>query len=164
MIMTDKQKYIEGNTVFVPQKYTNDDDEYKKLRKEKSDRVRRLKQNRVKGKAKMLKFILILFVFGSIIIYRYSKIYNMENNLVAIKNNIKVVQGENDNLKIDIMKTNSIEKVQDIAINKLHMVKPDSKAVKYIDLSNKHIADNKNVKNKGGFLYNLKSMIINGGI
>lgn len=151
MIVTDKKNYyIDGSTVMAPEVHIEE-----KSQKKKEKKVFRKKiPNNSRKKLSIIGKILTVFIVGTIIIGRYSKIYNMQKQLNNINNSIVKLNKENENLKVELLKLNNIKSVEDIAIGKLKMSVPTKENMIYCDMSKEIFKLNKNAneeknKNKG---------------
>ena len=150
MIVTDKKNYyVDGSTVMAPEVHEE------KSQKKKEKKVFRKKiPNNSRKKLSIIGKILTVFIVGTIIIGRYSKIYNMQKQLNNINNSIVKLNKENENLKVELLKLNNIKSVEDIAIGKLKMSVPTKENMIYCDMSKEIFKLNKNAneeknKNKG---------------
>ncbi|MBV1817840.1 cell division protein FtsL [Clostridium cochlearium] len=151
MIVTDKKNYyVDGSTVMAPEVHIEE-----KSQKKKEKKVFRKKiPNNSRKKLSIIGKILTVFIVGTIIIGRYSKIYNMQKQLNNINNSIVKLNKENENLKVELLKLNNIKSVEDIAIGKLKMSVPTKENMIYCDMSKEIFKLNKNAneeknKNKG---------------
>ncbi|WP_096635526.1 cell division protein FtsL [Clostridium cochlearium] len=151
MIVTDKKNYyVDGSTVMAHEVHIEE-----KSQKKKEKKVFRKKiPNNSRKKLSIIGKILTVFIVGTIIIGRYSKIYNMQKQLNNINNSIVKLNKENENLKVELLKLNNIKSVEDIAIGKLKMSVPTKENMIYCDMSKEIFKLNKNAneeknKNKG---------------
>lgn len=153
MIITDKKDYyVDGNTVIAPEVHIEEKSYKKKERKV----FRKKNPNNSRKKLSIMRKILMVFIFGTIIIGRYSKIYNMQKQLNNINNSIVKLSKENENLKVELVKMNNIKSIEDTAIGKLKMSTPTKENMIYCDMSKEIFKLNKNTdeennKNKGIF-------------
>ncbi|MBE6065302.1 cell division protein FtsL [Clostridium cochlearium] len=151
MIVTDKKNYyVDGSTVMAPEVHIEEKSQKKKEKKV----FRKKKPNNSRKKLSIIGKILTVFIVGTIIIGRYSKIYNMQKQLNNINNSIVKLNKENENLKVELLKLNNIKSVEDIAIGKLKMSVPTKENMIYCDMSKEIFKLNKNAneeknKNKG---------------
>ena len=141
MIVVNEDSFIQGNTVLKPQyRPTKDNKSYKKRK------LKRKTQKRIKNKVKIIKNIVLAFIVGLALVGRYCIIYNMQMELNSTKRSINEINRENENLKVELVKYNNLQYIDDIAINKLQMLPPDKGAAVYVDLykENIKITDKKN--------------------
>lgn len=134
----DKQSRINGNTVLAPEyvpsrRYRNEEDE--KLKKERKQKLIDERNIKIKKKTRTLRNIGIVFILGVTLIGRYCVIYNMQKNLSEAKTQISTLNKENENLKVDLVKYNNMVYIEDIAVNKLHMVRADKSLAIHLNLS-----------------------------
>lgn len=120
----NKSNYVNGNTVLAPQYQPDWDNEYKKLKEAKKRNKAIHREKNIKKKASVLLNIVGMFIFGTLLVWRYSMIYGMQQNLNQIKSNIQEVSRDNESLKIELIKFNSMGYIEDYAENTLKMVKP----------------------------------------
>ncbi|AKA70245.1 hypothetical protein [Clostridium scatologenes] len=132
MIVVNKENVISGNTVLQPEYVPYVEDEQEKLRRRAKEK--KLRQKRLKGKVKIIRNITLAFTVGIILIGRYCVIYNMQQKLNSISNNINEINRDNENLKVDLVKYNNIQYIEDAAVSKLHMILPDKGIAVQADL------------------------------
>lgn len=140
----NKNNLVNGNTVLAPQYQPDWDDEYKKLKEAKTRNLLNKRDKNIRKKASVLLNIACLFIFGILLVWRYSMIYGMQQNLNKTKNNVIEVSRDNESLKVELVKFSSMAYIEDYAVNKLKMVKPEKGTAVNIDL------------NKQNFTYNVK--------
>jgi cell division protein FtsL len=134
VIVVNEDNLISGNTVLKP-KYSPYRNNEKDREEERNRKARKRQRNgRLKGKVKIIRNIALTFIVGLVLVGRYSIIYNMQKELNSIKSNINTINRENENLKVELVKFNNIQFIEDTAINKLHMVRPDKSLAIYTDL------------------------------
>lgn len=136
MIVVNENSVIRGNTVLKPNYNPYEDDQ---LQRE-EERERKLKQNkqrnrRVKSKVKVMRNIIFTFITGLTLVGRYCIIYDMQRELNSVKSSISVINKENENLKVELVKYNNLQMIEETAINKLKMIKPDKSGAIYTNLS-----------------------------
>lgn len=140
----DKQSRINGNTVLAPEyvpsrRHKNEEDE--KLKRERKQKLINERNIKVKKKTRTLKNIGIVFVLGVTLIGRYCAIYNMQKNLSEVKTQISTLNKENENLRVELVKFNNMVYIEDIAVNKLHMVRPEKSLAIHLNLSKDNFED-----------------------
>lgn len=143
MVITDKQNIIYGNTVTAPRfdpLRKRENEQYEDLSKARKEMLRKMRNNRFKNKLSIIRNILIIFIVGIAIVFRYSMIYNNENKLSDVKNEEKRVVAENEQLKLDLVKLDNLSSIEDVAVNQLHMIRADKSAVVFMDLSKDNFA------------------------
>lgn len=67
---------------------------------------------------------ILIFILGFITITRDVKVYSIQGEVIKINNDIKILTNENEALQVELLKVNSLEKIVEIAKNKLKMVNP----------------------------------------
>lgn len=158
MIVVNENSVIRGNTVLKPEY-----DPYKDKQAERDkERKRKIKQNkqrnkRMKSKVKIMRNIALTFIIGMTLVARYCIIYDMQRELNSIKSSISYTNRENENLKVELVKYNNLQFIEETATNKLQMTKPDKGLAVYTNLSKeviqsrekkKEIEEQKNIWNK----------------
>ena len=140
MIVRNEDSYIRGNTVLQPEYIPYEDERRyeEEVKKERLKKLRKAKQ-RLKKKLKVIRTISLSFVVGIILVGRYCVIYNMQMELNSVKTNINEVNTENENLKVELVKYNNLQHIEEIAVNKLQMVAPDKGAAIYVNLDKENI-------------------------
>lgn len=132
MIVVNKDNAISGNTVLQPEYVPYVEEREEELRRRAKEK--KLRQKRLKGKIKIIRNITLAFTVGVILIGRYCVIYNMQQQLNSIGNNINEINRDNENLKVELVKYNNIQYIEDAAVSKLHMIPPDKGTAVQADL------------------------------
>jgi len=135
---------IDGNTVLAPN--------YVPYRE--SEHERQVKRNKainknINKKVVVMRNIMIAFIVGITLVGRYCIIYNLQSELNTTKQNIVALNKENENLKVELVKYNNIQYIEDAAINKLGMVTPDRNDAIYADISKETIITAEGESNEG---------------
>ncbi|MDW8799630.1 cell division protein FtsL [Clostridium sp. A1-XYC3] len=145
MIVVNEDSIIQGNTVLKPKYSPTRGNE---VDKEKANRKRRHKQvnRRVKNKMKIIRNIALIFIIGLTLVGRYCIIYDMQMELNSIKSNINTINKENENLRVELVKFNNIQQIEETAVSKLHMVKPDKSMAVYTNISKETIQSSEKKK------------------
>ncbi|GLC32387.1 cell division protein FtsL [Clostridium omnivorum] len=152
MVMKDdKNRYINGNTVLVPD-YTperkKDKEEYEKLKKAREERLNQKKAKSLKDKKNTLICIVASFAVCLLLISRYTTMYSMEKELSKVKVEINTVNVENESLNLALLKESNLQHIEEVATNKLHMMKVDKNNVIYADLSKDNFGKTANEEKK----------------
>jgi cell division protein FtsL len=139
------EKYvINGNTVLAPNYMPYRESEQKgQVRKNRSN-----KKN-INKKIIVMRNIMIAFIVGITLVGRYCIIYNLQSELNTTKQNISALSKENENLKVELVKYNNIQYIEDVAVKKLGMVTPDRNDAIYADVSKETIITAKGESNEG---------------
>ena len=138
-MIIEKNKFeILGNTVLAPdesfRKRNYEDLEKSREQTKQSKRLRNMKK-----KKSVLINIFLGFVIGVTIIARYSMIYNYQNTTFKAKAEIEVLNKENDAFKVELIKFKNISYIEEIAMEKLHMVNPRISDIEYCNLSKNNL-------------------------
>lgn len=162
MIIMDKEFEIKGNTVLVPERskdeYIKERENYK--RRKKGMELHR-KNIKMKKQIRVILGITAIFIFGFAILLRYSEIYSLQNRLASVQNESNVIQDQNDDLKLQIFKSENIDDLTQKAVGDLHMVQPDKNSAVRVNLHKNSVNYNGNTKdtNKKGVLDFIKSKL-----
>lgn len=139
MIITEKkayESYINGNTVLAPEPEISQNGGHK----EKNSKKGIKKDKKVpSGKLKSLRNIGVTFIIGVTLIGRYSMIYGMQRELNAIGLEINTINKENENLRVELVKFNNLQYIEDVATKKLNMVSPTKSNIMYCNLKNEMV-------------------------
>lgn len=140
MIVVNEESFIQGNTVLKPEyRPYRDNESHKEKNKKKKLKKNRKNKTRLNNKVKVIRNIILTFIVGLVLVGRYCAIYNMQMELNLTKNNINEINRENENLKVELVKYNNLQYIEDIATNKLQMLPPDKGAAVYTDLGKENI-------------------------
>lgn len=153
MIVADKKFSVSGNTALVPERKTyenSEEEKYKKIRESQREALRRKKHLKLKSQARIIMSIVIIFIMGITIIYRYSEIYTMQGKLLNLQNEERNITSQNENLKYKLSSYDDIKEIQKNATEKLHMIQPNDSNVVHVNLSKNSITVKKdgNTNNK----------------
>jgi len=130
MNVLNEKIMINGNTVLAPNHAPYRESEQKRqVKKNKSAR------KAMNKKVVIMRNIMIVFIVGITIIGRYCMIYSLQDQLNTTQHNISALNKENENLKVELVKYNNIQYIEDVAVNKLGMVTPDRNDAIYADIS-----------------------------
>lgn len=87
-----------------------------------------------KFKLKLLCSILVVFSLVFLLVYRYAVITELSYNIDKTSQNLSKIQNENSILEVDIENATDLNKIQELAENKLGMHKPDKYQVVYVNV------------------------------
>ena len=141
--MMNKENYVIGNAVLAPNYEPagpSKKQEYERLKKTKAENLYKKREKRVNSKAKTLRCIALVFIVGVTLIFRYTSIYNVQKNLSNIKSETISLNKENENLKVELVKSSNLSNVEKIATGKLNMVRVEKHQVIYTDLTKENFA------------------------
>lgn len=163
MIVTNKKNPVSGNNALAPNSLPSRDTrekKYKELETSKREHKKINKQKVVKKKAKVLKNVLLAFIVGVTVVYRYSLIYDMERSIIDIKKEISVVNADNENLRIGLLEFNNIEEIEKISVQQLNMIPKSKTNVMYIDLEKNNFKKaEENIEKNNGFIEKIKKIL-----
>ena len=138
-MIIEKNKFeIHGNTVLAPDESFRKRN-YEDLEKSREQTKQSKKLRNMKKKKSVLINIFLCFVIGVTIIARYSMIYNYQNTTFKAKAEIEILNKENDAFKVQLIKFKNISYIEDIAMEKLHMVNPRISDIEYCNLSKSNL-------------------------
>jgi len=163
VIVVNENSVIRGNTVLKPGYNPYEDNQFER----EEERKRKLKQNkqrnrRVNRKVKVLRNIVVTFIVGLTLVGRYCIIYDMQREFNSVESSINVINKENENLKVDLVKYNNLQLIEETATNKLKMVKPDKSGAVYTNLSKEVIQSRekkKEIEVQQNFWNRLRNML-----
>jgi cell division protein FtsL len=135
---------ISGNTVLAPNY-----EPYRESEQKRQVRENRISKKNINKKIIVMRNIMIAFIVGITLVGRYCILYNLQSELNTSKQNIAELNKENENLKVDLVKYNNIQYIEDVAVNKLGMVTPNRNDAIYADVSKKIIISAESESNEG---------------
>jgi len=147
-VIVEKNKFgMDGNTVLAPIDETRKR-KYEDLEKsrQQSNQSKILKD--IKKKKSILINIFLVFIIGVVIIARYCMIYNYQDTTSKAKAQIEVLNKENEDYKVQLLKFRNISYIEKTATEKLHMVKPSISDVQYCNLNKNNLAAKENLQVK----------------
>lgn len=107
---------------------------------------------------KKLKNLMLIFFIGSLsitLLFRYALIYQKSVALSKMELKVSEIENQNQQLKVKIASLSDLQKIEDVAKNKLGMVEPEKGQIVYINVgkTNKTMVNktNDNGKNKNFF-------------
>ena len=124
--------YTRGNHALKPKRKISTPKktkELEKLKKLKKDKRNKLKDKKEDSKKSISLIIATIFILGIIIIWRDTSVFSLQNKLTQLNKDIKSMVVDNEALKVDLLKTSSIETVKNTAESKLKMVTPSKDEV-----------------------------------
>lgn len=159
MILMNEEDVVNGSNVLQPKYEPYVETQEKKHKNTIGDKKRRIK---VKKKLRVIRNIILAFIVGLILVYRYCIIYNMQTELNTVETTINNINKQNENLKVELVKYNNLQYIEDNAANKLHMVVPDTQNAVYINLDKQTIKtqdDIDKIETQKGIFNKLKQLI-----
>ncbi|MDV3427299.1 MAG: cell division protein FtsL [Bacillota bacterium] len=159
IIVNNPESYINGNTVLKPEF----DDYKQKFNNNKKLQNQKIRERNLKAKMTVVRNIVIAFLLGVAIIWRYGIVYNMQANINSLDYNIKETIAENDSLNIKLATLSNLSTLEDVSTKKLNMVRMDSNQIVYSDLSKNNFKINKIVlsgsKSESGFIDKIMKLL-----
>ncbi|MCY6370359.1 hypothetical protein [Clostridium ganghwense] len=164
MIVTNKKNAVSGSNALAPDYAPSrgvDEQKHKELEKSKKEHIKINKQKQIKKKAKVLRNIILAFGVGVTLVYRYCLIYNMEKNITEVKKQIAVVNADNENLKIGLLKYNNIEQIEKKATEQLNMIPRSRANAVQVDLGRNNFkkTHENGVKKSNSFIEKIKKIL-----
>ncbi|MBK5241267.1 hypothetical protein [Clostridium sp.] len=160
MIVAKNTLQMDGNTVLSP------DESFRKRRYDDLEKSRKQAeqakiQKDIENKKSVLKNILLVFVIGVTIISRYCMIYSYQDVASKTKAKLEIVNKENSAYKVQLLKFKNINYVEEIALGRLNMVKPQISDIEYMNLSknNLEVKSELQVKKSTMILEKIKDII-----
>ncbi len=128
--------YVRGNTAVKPQRKYDDIKKDKQRKNQRNNKKKKLATLQKKKKINStIQVALVIFVLGVATIWRDTKVYNLQTQIGNISNEIKVVNNENEALRVDLLKHSSLKGIEEKAKSKLGMIPPAKADKVNIDLS-----------------------------
>lgn len=159
IIVNNPQSYVNGNTVLKPEF----DDYKQKFNNSKKLQNQKKREKNLKVKMTVIRNIVIAFLIGITIVWRYGIIYNMQGNINSLDNSIKETIAENDSLNIKLATLSNLSTLEDVSTKKLNMVRMDSNQIVYSDLTKNNFKINKIVlsgsKTESGFIDKIMKLL-----
>ncbi len=125
------------------------------------DELRHVKNKKILDFLKVNSCIFAAGIIGSIVVFRYSAIYDNQKEVIALQENIQTVTEESEALNIKLLKFNNIAYIEQVATDELKMVKPKSTDAVYCDLGAVESIDSTNVntEQENSFLNKIKNFL-----
>lgn len=136
-------EYYTGNTAANPKRKYDEQDrkKYEDLKRSKRNRNKRIKEDKKSRRSAALQVAILIFIVGTIIIARDNKVYLMQQDLSNINKQVRIVNDENEALKVDLLKGASLAKIRTNAETKLGMQTATKDSIVKLDLSNNYFAE-----------------------
>lgn len=139
--------YINGSTAVKPErKIQRKERNYEEYRKAKIRRQKLKKKEKSKKFRNMIQIAMVVLVLGSITIYRDGKVYLLKSDLKNVNKEIKILDAENEAIRVDLLKNSSLKNIENNAKNKIKMLENSEAKKIEIDLSTNHLGDLMNNK------------------
>ena len=108
--------------------------EYDVYEKNKVLKAKRKQKSNNRAKVNLILGILVVFSLIFLIIYRYALITELNYNIDKSNKSYSEIKNENSILKVDIEKDTDLNKIKQIAEEKLGMHKPDKFQLIYVNV------------------------------
>lgn len=95
----------------------------------------KIKREKEKSRFRLVFTVLLIFVLGLVIMFRYASITEISNNINEMNRDYANLKAESEILKANIAKEISLAKISEIAVNELGMQKPKSYQLVHISLN-----------------------------
>jgi cell division protein FtsL len=121
------QSYTYGNIAYdiKPEK--------KKIKKKKRS-VKKQSNVKVKDKLKLISYIGVVFLLAFLTIARFTVILKMSADIRDVKSQIKRVQKDNENIRVELARIDNIKSIEEIAVSQYGMVVPKREQIVYVDV------------------------------
>lgn len=121
----NRSGYVYGNVAY---------DIQPEIKQERKPVKRKKTNSKVKLKLKVVGSIMVVAFISLLTLTRFASMIRLTYDIREVKSDIKKVQEENENTKVQIAKTNSIKGLEETAVNKLGMVIPDKGQIVYMEV------------------------------
>ena len=135
--------YIKGNTAVNPnrQGLEKQRENKEKLEKIRKQRNKKIKEAQAKKRLGVLQIAGVIFFMGFITISRDSKVYNMQRDVTKINKEIKLINDENEALRVDLLKVASLDNIKTNAEERLGMSVATKENTIQVDFSQNYFED-----------------------
>lgn len=103
----------------------------------------RVPQKKAKGKSTLFILMNVVFAFllAGTILFRYANITELSRKNIALQKEYQDIQAENRMLQISINSKQDSKTVEEIAMSRLSMVKPEKYQIVYVETPKKEYAE-----------------------
>lgn len=143
MVVREFDYTSRGNVAVKPQRkdYERDKRKYEELERSKKNRNRRLLEEKRSRRRALIQIAAAILIVGTVIISRDAKVYNMQNNISDIKDEIKAVTADNEAYKVDLLKMSSLDNIKTNAETKLKMVPATKEYIVAMDFQDNYFQE-----------------------
>jgi cell division protein FtsL len=101
--------------------------------KKEKQKISSPKKTRPSAKLKLraITYVLAIFSLSFLVLLRFSYIYKINSDIRAVKQELKVAENNNENVRVEIAKLNNIKSIEDAAL-KAGMIVPDKANIRYV--------------------------------
>lgn len=131
--------YVEGSTALNPKRKPQSEQEknYEKLKKAKQQRKLRQNNKNKKQFNQVMQVVAFIFILGTIVIYRDTKVYKMQGQVATYNRKISEINQQSEALKVNMLKASSLSEIKETSGKKLNMIIPgNDDSVKLSDDTN----------------------------
>ncbi len=121
----NRSGYVYGNVAY---------DIQPEIKHERKPVKRKNTNNRLKLKLKVVRSIMVIAFISLLTLTRFASMIRLTYDIREVKADIKKVQEENENTRVQMAKMSSIKSIEDTAINKLGMIIPDKGQIVYMEV------------------------------
>lgn len=114
----------------------------KEKQQTKPTRTVRINEAQAMSALKRMFMIAAAFIVAFFIVRGYVSIYETENQIKAMSNDLRMIQAENQAIKARIDKSVDLKNLQSIANEKFGMVRPENYQVFYVNMNSEDHAEN----------------------
>jgi cell division protein FtsL len=116
--------YVRGNNAISPKRKSNEKDKkkYEELKRSKRDRNKRKLEEQKGIRKTAVQIACVIFFVGMVTISRDAKVYNMQKEVINLDSQIKVVNDENEALRVELLKVGTLDNIKSQAEERLGMV------------------------------------------
>ncbi|MGL4873643.1 MAG: hypothetical protein ACRC30_03215 [Clostridium sp.] len=142
-------KYINGNTAVKPERKIREKEKdlnYEKYLKAKLRRELLKKKEKTRRGLAIIQVAVVTLALGLIIIHRSAGIYSAQKNVGEIKKEIGILNGENEAIKVELLKNSSLKRIEENAKKKVNMVEAKKGTKVNVDLTTNHLGELMNNK------------------
>ena len=149
--------YTRGNTALVPERKPQYDKNNKQRNKE-NLRAKKLKKLKVDLISNIVGISALVCTLGAITLAIDGYVYDKQNQLTEVKEELSIATESNDALKVMLLKYSSLENVKSVAENDLGMVYPSKGNTIILDMSKDYFPQINEEKNSESFLDKFKGI------
>lgn len=165
MVVENRKTAVNGSSALATSARPLPNERVQNPKIDKGDREAKRQARKVKFK-KHISFnltVLAAGIIGGVIVARYSSIYANQKEIIALQESIYEMKEESEALSVKLLQYDNIAYIEEVAINKLNMVKPDSGEVVYCDLDIVTPIDEKGKDSEegGNFFSKIKELLFN---
>lgn len=145
-MIVEEVEYYKVNTAAIPKRKYDEVDrkKYEDLKRSKRNRNKRIKDDIKLRRKAICQVAVLIFLVGITIIARDNMVYLKQQDLSRINKQVRIVNDENEALKVDLLKVGSLAKIRTTAETTLGMQSATKEDIYKIDLSTNYFAELEN--------------------